>query len=66
MILRMSLIRLLEGKPEHFAEYYNASGADELVYIDAVASLYDRNSLVDIINRTAKKIFISLTVGITV
>ena len=51
------------GKPEHFAEYYNKSGADELIYMDAVASLYDRNSLVDIINRTAKKIFIPLTVG---
>ena len=51
------------GKPEHFAEYYNESGADELIYMDAVASLYDRNSLVDIINRTAKKIFIPLTVG---
>ncbi len=51
------------GKPEHFAEYYNESGADELIYMDAVASLYDRNSLVDIINRTAKNIFIPLTVG---
>ena len=51
------------GKPEHFAEHYNESGADELFYMDAVASLYDRNSLVDIIKRTAKNIFIPLTVG---
>jgi imidazole glycerol-phosphate synthase subunit HisF len=51
------------GKPEEFAEYYYESGADELMFMDIVASLYERNSLQDIINRTAKKIFIPLTVG---
>jgi cyclase len=51
------------GKPEDFARYYYASGADELIYIDVVASLYNRNSLHDIIFRTAKEIFIPLTVG---
>ena len=51
------------GKPEHFAEYYYEQGADELFFQDTVASLYDRNSLHDIISRTAKKIFIPLTVG---
>jgi len=51
------------GKPEQFARYYYESGADELIYIDVVASLYNRNSLHDIIIRTAKEIFISLTVG---
>jgi cyclase len=51
------------GKPEDFASYYNESGADELLYMDVVASLYDRNSLKDIITRTAKEIFIPLTVG---
>ena len=38
-------------------------GADELFYQDVVASLYGRNSLHDIISRTAKEIFIPLTVG---
>lgn len=51
------------GKPEYFAEYYYKNGADELFFQDSVASLYDRNSLHDIISKTAKKIFIPLTVG---
>lgn len=51
------------GKPESFAEYYYENGADELFFQDTVASLYDRNSLQDIITKTAKRIFIPLTVG---
>lgn len=51
------------GKPERFARYYYESGADELFYMDAVASLYNRNSLSDIIRRTAQDISIPLTVG---
>jgi cyclase len=51
------------GKPEQFARYYYESGADELIYMDVVASLYNRNSLHDIITKTAKEIFIPLTVG---
>src|SRR5205823_1431104 len=43
--------------------YYYDCGADELLYMDAVASLYERNSLVDIIERTARDIAIPLTVG---
>ena len=51
------------GKPEQLARYYYESGADELVYMDVVASLYNRNSLLHIIERTAKEIFIPLAVG---
>ena len=51
------------GKPENFAKYYYQQGADELLYMDVVASLYNRNSLHDIISKTAKEIFIPLTVG---
>jgi cyclase len=51
------------GKPEQFARHYYESGADELIYIDVVASLYGRNSLLDIIERTSKEISIPLTVG---
>jgi len=51
------------GKPENFARYYYEQGADELFFQDTVASLYNRNSLHDIITRTAKEIFIPLTVG---
>jgi cyclase len=51
------------GKPERFALHYYEQGADELFYMDAVASLYNRNSLNDIIRRTARDIAIPLTVG---
>ncbi len=51
------------GKPADFAKYYYEQGADELMFIDVVASLYGRNSLHDIISETAKNIFIPITVG---
>jgi cyclase len=51
------------GRPERFARYYSESGADELLYMDVVASLYGRNSLLDIVQRTSREIFIPLTVG---
>ena len=51
------------GRPEDFARFYYQNGADELIYQDAVASLYGRNSLLEIIERTASEIFIPLTVG---
>jgi len=51
------------GKPEDFAKFYYDSGADEIFFQDIVASLYDRNSLKDIIAQTAKNIFIPITVG---
>ena len=51
------------GKPEDFAALYYEQGADELIYQDTVASLYQRNSLTEIITRTAENIFIPLTVG---
>ncbi len=51
------------GKPADFAKFYYEEGADELMFMDVVASLYERNSLHDIISETAKKIFIPITVG---
>jgi len=51
------------GKPEYFARYYYENGADELIYMDAVASLYGRNSLLEIVERTARETFIPLCVG---
>ncbi len=51
------------GKPEEAAYSYYKEGADELIYIDLVASLYQRKNFLDIVERTAKKIFIPLTVG---
>ncbi len=60
--IHMEGLRVL-GQPDRFAEYYYQTGADELIFMDVVASLYGRNSLKDIISLTAKKIFIPLTVG---
>jgi cyclase len=51
------------GKPEVFARTYYEQGADELLFVDVVASLYGRNSLLDIIERTANEIFIPLCVA---
>lgn len=51
------------GDPAERALSYYRSGADELVYMDVVASLYERNSLVDLVDATAKQIFVPLTVG---
>ncbi|HOW27024.1 MAG TPA: imidazole glycerol phosphate synthase cyclase subunit [Elusimicrobiota bacterium] len=51
------------GKPWDFAHTYYREGADELIYIDAVASLYGRNNLLEIVKKTAENVFIPLTVG---
>ena len=51
------------GNPADFARFYYEHGADELLFMDVVASLYERNSLHDIITSTAKSIFIPITVG---
>ena len=60
--IHMEGLRAL-GNPEDYAMEYYIDGADELIYQDSVASLYQRNSLVEIISKTAKNIFIPLTVG---
>ena len=51
------------GSPNDFARKYYRQGADEIIYMDVVASLYGRNHLVDIIKEAAKDIFIPVTVG---
>lgn len=51
------------GDPHEYALRYYAGGADELLYMDIVASLYGRNNLSDIIARAADEIFIPITVG---
>jgi cyclase len=50
------------GDPQEFARRYYDQGADELLYVDVVASLYGRNSLHDIIKRAARDLFVPLTV----
>ncbi len=51
------------GFPEDFSKRYYQEGADELIFQDVVASLFERNNLKDIISQTAKDMFIPLTVG---
>lgn len=51
------------GDPQLFARRYYEQGADELLYMDIVASLYGRNNLADLVRRTASDIFVPLTVG---
>ena len=51
------------GDPVELAERYNQQGADELVFLDITASSDDRDTMVDVVARTARKVFIPLTVG---
>tara|TARA_B100001057_G_C22749298_1_gene911097 strand:+ start:411 stop:1250 length:840 start_codon:yes stop_codon:yes gene_type:complete len=51
------------GDPGSFAKIYYEEGIDEIIYMDVVASLYERNGLIELIKKTAKEIFIPLTVG---
>jgi cyclase len=51
------------GSPNEFAKSYYLQGADELIYMDSVATLYGRNHLGDIIRAAAQDIFVPITVG---
>jgi cyclase len=51
------------GSPNEFARKYYKDGADEIIYMDIVASLYGRNHLVETIRNAASEIFIPMTVG---
>ena len=52
-----------EGDPPELAERYAAEGADELVFLDITAAPERRGTLLDIVERTARRAFIPLTVG---
>jgi imidazole glycerol-phosphate synthase subunit HisF len=52
-----------EGDPPTLAERYAAEGADELVYLDIAATPAARGALLHVIERTARRVFIPLTVG---
>lgn len=51
------------GDPQEFARRYYEQGADELLYIDIVASLYGRSKLTEIVRRAAHDVFVPMTVG---
>ena len=60
--IQLEGLRIL-GTPNEFALRYYKQGADELIYMDCVASLYGRNHLSNIIKEAVKDIFIPITVG---
>jgi cyclase len=51
------------GDPVELAARYNEQGADELVFLDITASSDNRDTMVDVVARTAREVFIPLTVG---
>lgn len=55
-------LRVIGSPNEHALRYYQ-QGADELIYMDIVASLYGRNSLGDIVESAAENVFVPMTVG---
>ena len=55
-------LRVIGSPNEHALRYYE-QGADELIYMDCVASLYGRNSLGDIVKSAAQDVFVPMTVG---
>lgn len=51
------------GDPSDFATLYYEQGADEINYHDIVASLYERNSISELVSETAESVFVPITVG---
>src|SRR5579872_2734655 len=51
------------GDPVELAALYDAEGADELTFLDIGASAGDRETMYDVVRRTADQVFIPLTVG---
>ena len=51
------------GDPAEMAAFYDAEGADELVFLDITASSDERNIMIDVVNRVSEQVFIPLTVG---
>ena len=51
------------GNPNEIAKKYYNEGIDEIIFMDAVAAYYDRNSLTEIINRACENVFVPITVG---
>jgi len=51
------------GDPADFASKYYEQGADEINYQDIIASLYERNNILELVRKTAKGVFIPITVG---
>jgi imidazole glycerol-phosphate synthase subunit HisF len=55
--------RFLPKHPNEYCYEYYIQGIDEIIYVDAVASLYNRDSIKEIIRKTTENVFIPITVG---
>ena len=51
------------GKPAEMARQYYEQGADEIIYMDVVASLFRRNNILSVVEQAAGEIFVPMTVG---
>ncbi|MBN8889657.1 MAG: imidazole glycerol phosphate synthase subunit HisF, partial [Rhodospirillales bacterium] len=51
------------GDPVEQAAVYDAAGADELTFLDITASHENRDTILDVVGRTAARVFLPLTVG---
>ena len=60
--IQLEGLRVL-GNPNEFAKRYYEDGADELILIDTVATLYGRNHLAKIIKETSNDVFIPITIS---
>ena len=51
------------GDPVELARYYSQQGADEIVFLDITATYEKRDTIIDVVRRTAQQVFVPLTVG---
>lgn len=51
------------GDPNELARRYYQTGIDEIIFMDAVASLYDRNNVFHIVEAASREVFIPITIG---
>lgn len=51
------------GDPVELATYYSDAGADEIVFLDITATYENRDTVADVVRRTAQRVFVPLTVG---
>jgi len=58
-----SLTCAMPATPVEIAEAYDRQGADELTFLDITASCDGRDTMVDVVRRTAERVFMPLTVG---
>ena len=60
--IRFEGLRVL-GNPQEFARKYYEDGIDEILYVDTVATLYERIGIHDLVQKTAQNVFIPITVA---